>query len=128
MHEQESRSVLNDYCLALSLYFSTMRNDQSQSIDSPAFQISPKLSEIPKRHTLAPSQLSERQLTVLRFLVEGYTNRQTAMRMGFSESTVRQETMAIYAFLGVRGRKEAVDAALMRGIVTYNDDEEGLAL
>lgn len=128
MHEQESSAVLNDYCLALSLYFSTMRNDQSRSSDPSAIQKSPHQSEIPQRHTLAPSQLSERQLAVLRYLAEGYTNRQMALRMGFSESTVRQETMAIYAFFGVRGRKEAVGAALNRGIVTHKDDDEGLAI
>lgn len=61
--------------------------------------------------------LSPRQTTVLELLAEGYGNGQIAHRIGFSESTVRHETMALYRWFGVRGRREAVAAARARGLL-----------
>ena len=123
-----AKQVMSDYALALSLYLSAGRSSLSSlTTQTPAPPLTPYKDAISQpldmhpRHTLVPNQLTERQLTVLRHLALGLTNRQIAMRMGFSESTIRQETMAIYAFFGVRGRKEAVDAALMRGMVTQDD-------
>jgi DNA-binding CsgD family transcriptional regulator len=113
-HPHQSAEILNDYSLALSLYVQPTPTNGSQPIQFASRQP----SEVPPRPTLVPPQLTARQLTVLRYLCQGYTNRQTAQRMGFSESTVRQETMAIYAYLGVRGRAEAVRAALDGGVVT----------
>jgi len=113
-HPQQSSEILNDYSLALSLYVQLPPSDDSQSVQ-PLSRIP---TELPPRPTLVPHQLTERQLTVLRFLCQGFTNRQIARRMGFSESTVRQETMNIYAYFGVRGRAEAVEAALDSGLVT----------
>jgi DNA-binding CsgD family transcriptional regulator len=113
-HPQQSADILNEYSLALSLYVQPPPTN-----DSPPIQLASRQpSDVPPRPTLVPHQLTARQLTVLRYLCQGYTNRQTAQRMGFSESTVRQETMAIYAYLGVRGRAEAVRAALDSGVVT----------
>jgi DNA-binding NarL/FixJ family response regulator len=48
------------------------------------------------------------------------TNPQIAARIGFSDSTVRQETMAIYRFLGAEGRRDAVQIASLRGLL--NED------
>ena len=66
---------------------------------------------------LAPEALSERQLSILGLMAKGLTNAQISKRVGFSESTVRQETMAIYRFFGVGGRREAVRLAGMRGLL-----------
>jgi DNA-binding CsgD family transcriptional regulator len=63
-------------------------------------------------------QLSERQRLILRMLAQGMTNPQIASRIGFSDSTVRQETMAIYRHLGATGRREAARIAAMRGLLT----------
>ena len=124
----QAKQVMSDYALALSLYLSAGRSSLSavptQAPAQPATHnnhASIPPTDFRARHTLVPNQLTERQFTVLQHLALGLTNRQIAMRIGFSESTVRQETMAIYAFFGVRGRKEAVDAALMRGMVTQDD-------
>lgn len=59
------------------------------------------------------SQLTARQELIYNLLVHGYTNPEIAKDIGYSESLVRQETIAIYAFLGVSGRKELIrnDAA-----------------
>jgi DNA-binding CsgD family transcriptional regulator len=59
------------------------------------------------------TQLTARQELIQNLLVHGYTNPEIARDIGYSESLVRQETIAIYAFLGVSGRKELIrnDAA-----------------
>ncbi len=68
----------------------------------------------------APGQLSERQMRILGLMAKGLTNSQISKRVGFSESTVRQETMAIYRYFGVGGRREAVRLAGMRGMLDAN--------
>jgi DNA-binding CsgD family transcriptional regulator len=65
----------------------------------------------------APGSLSDRQLRILGLMAKGLTNSQISKRVGFSESTVRQETMAIYRYFGVSGRREAVRLAGMRGML-----------
>lgn len=65
----------------------------------------------------AEAELSPRQVRILHLLAEGLTNPQIAARIGFSDSTVRQETMAIYRFLGADGRREAVHIAGLRGLL-----------
>jgi len=68
----------------------------------------------------APGSLSDRQLRILGLMAKGLTNSQISKRVGFSESTVRQETMAIYRYFGVGGRREAVRLAGMRGMLDAN--------
>jgi DNA-binding CsgD family transcriptional regulator len=65
--------------------------------------------------------LTERQLIILRMMAQGMTNPQIAGRIGFSDSTVRQETMAIYRHLGASGRREAARIAHMRGLLSEQD-------
>lgn len=64
------------------------------------------------------TELTPRQLRILHLLAEGMTNPQIAARIGFSDSTVRQETMAIYRFLGAEGRRDAVHIAGLRGLLS----------
>jgi len=53
------------------------------------------------------SKLTARQLLILTGMVEGKTNHELSIDLGFSVSTIRHETMAIYKELGVSDRKEA---------------------
>lgn len=69
--------------------------------------------------------LTERQMQVLRLMAENMTNSQIATRIGYSDSTVRQETMAIYRYLSVADRHEAVRVALSRGILTPEHSRAG---
>jgi len=62
--------------------------------------------------------LTERQMTILKMLAQGMTNPQIAARIGFSDSTVRQETMVIYRHLGANGRRDASRIAQMRGLLS----------
>ena len=58
----------------------------------------------------APS-MSDRQIQILQGMIEGKTNHELATDLGFSVSTIRHETMAIFRALGVSDRKEAAKAA-----------------
>jgi DNA-binding CsgD family transcriptional regulator len=51
---------------------------------------------------------TRRQRDVIRRMADGLTNTQIGIELGFSESTIRQETMRIYEILGATGRADAV--------------------
>ena len=63
------------------------------------------------------SQLSTRELEVLRFLVAGRRNREIANVLDITEGTVKLHVSSILGKLGVSDRTEAVTKALQRGIV-----------
>lgn len=52
-------------------------------------------------------ELSERQQIILRLISENRTNLAIGELLGYSESTIRQETIKVFAKLGCTGRKEA---------------------
>jgi DNA-binding NarL/FixJ family response regulator len=60
--------------------------------------------------TKAP-KMSDRQTQILQGMIEGKTNHELATDLGFSVSTIRHETMAIFRALRVSDRKEAAKAA-----------------
>lgn len=62
--------------------------------------------------------LSPRQMRILDLMAQSFTNPQIAKELGFSESTVRQETMRIYQILQVSGRKDAIREARRRNIAS----------
>lgn len=51
---------------------------------------------------------TRRQRDILHLVAEGLTNIQIGGELGFSESTIRQETMRIYEILGASGRADAI--------------------
>lgn len=63
------------------------------------------------------SQLSSRELEVLRLLVAGRRNREIAGMLDITEGTVKLHVSSILGKLGVADRTEAVTRALQRGIV-----------
>jgi DNA-binding CsgD family transcriptional regulator len=62
-------------------------------------------------------RMSDRQIQILRGMVEGKTNHDLATDLGFSVSTIRHETMAIFRELGVSDRKEAAKAAQLMELI-----------
>jgi DNA-binding CsgD family transcriptional regulator len=68
--------------------------------------------EMPKDSTL-----TGRQLQILEGLIEGKTNFEIAADLGYSVSTVRQETIKIYSMLNVSGRRAAAQEALRQKII-----------
>jgi two-component system NarL family response regulator len=63
------------------------------------------------------SELSSRELDVLRLLVGGRRNRAIASELSITEGTVKLHVSSILNKLGVVDRTEAVTVALQRGIV-----------
>ena len=61
--------------------------------------------------------LTERQLQILHLMADGKTNPLIAYMLGYSESTVRHESMRIFKKLGVASRAEAVQVGKQRGLV-----------
>lgn len=53
--------------------------------------------------------LTDRQLMIKRLMEKGYSNPAIAAEIGYSESLVRQETMAIYSTLNISGRKDLLE-------------------
>jgi DNA-binding NarL/FixJ family response regulator len=66
---------------------------------------------------VARSQLSARELDVLRLMVTGKRNRDIGTALDISEGTVKIHVSSILGKLGVSDRTEAVTVALQRGIV-----------
>ncbi len=65
--------------------------------------------------TLNP--LTPRQRQILAGFIEGKTNHEMAMELGFSISTIRHETMAIFKILGASDRKEAAKIAQQHSLL-----------
>ena len=118
-HPQASVAVLSELCLALSLYLLPMASKRARPVAWSARHERGARS----RGTVAPLELNDRQLAVLEGMAKRLTNRQIARSIGFSESTVRQESMSIYAYFDVRGRREAVAAARERGLIALVNGE-----
>lgn len=55
------------------------------------------------------SSLTSRQEQIKKLMLRGMTNQEIASEIGYSDSLVRQETMAIYAILNISGRKELLE-------------------
>ena len=66
---------------------------------------------------VAGSQLSAREVEVLRLLVSGRRNREIAAALTITEGTVKLHVSSILEKLGADDRTEAVTMALQRGIV-----------
>jgi DNA-binding CsgD family transcriptional regulator len=100
--------LIQDLCVPLSLYLSfhyrsvVGHRGPTASLDS---------------RDAGMVQLSQRQILILRGMVEGKTNHELALEMGFSVSTIRHETMRIYQALAVSDRKEAAKKALTLSLV-----------
>ncbi len=61
-----------------------------------------------KNSSGSAEKLSPRQQIIKDLISKGHTNAHIAMEIGFSESLIRQETIAIYAALHISGRHELI--------------------
>jgi DNA-binding CsgD family transcriptional regulator/tetratricopeptide (TPR) repeat protein len=76
-----------------------------------------RLPRRPSRTTVDnPGGLTDRQLEVLRLMVEGHTDGEIAARLHISPKTVGHHVSAILDRLGVEGRREAAHVARHRGL------------
>ena len=65
----------------------------------------------------SPHSLSAREVQVLEGIVRGERDRETAIRLGIAEKTVKKHTAMVRKKLGVRSRTEAAMQAVALGIV-----------
>lgn len=62
-------------------------------------------------------QLTVRELDVLKHLVDGRTNKEIALQLAITESTVKLHANHLFSKLGVQSRTEAMRVAIQRGLV-----------
>ena len=101
--------AVEDMCVPIALYLSFQHRGASA--------LAPGMTILNDSRDAGAGQLSARQLSILRGMVEGKTNHELATEMGFSVSTIRHETMRIYQALAVSDRKEAAKKALMLSLI-----------
>ena len=63
------------------------------------------------------SELSPREMEILRLIARGRSNREIATALSISEGTVRVHASNIFAKLGCNDRAQAVSEAFQRGII-----------
>ena len=77
---------------------------------------SPVLERL-RKGTAAPVQLTEREVTILRHIAEGLTNREIGAQLYLSEATVKDQLRKIMDKFGVEHRISAVIAASKQGLI-----------
>jgi len=108
-NKQKVGEAIADLCMPVALYLSfQIRRSPNQTIS---------INSLDEVRDSGGAQLTGRQLSILRGMVDGKTNHELATELGFSVSTVRHETMRVYQALNVSDRKEAAKKALVLGIV-----------
>jgi DNA-binding NarL/FixJ family response regulator len=75
-----------------------------------------------------PHSLTEREVHILAALAEGSSDKQTALKLFLSESTVKSHLRAIYRKLGVRNRAQALAVAITNGLLATNGAHAGAAV
>lgn len=66
-----------------------------------------KAVQVAEGSTLADIKLSQRQLQIAEMIADGMTNRQISRQLGYTEATIRYETIKLYERLRVKNRAQA---------------------
>lgn len=69
------------------------------------------------RQVQAPEALSDREVEVVKLMAEGTSNKEIAVSLHISESTVKTHIQTIFQKLGVSDRTGAVTQAIRKGII-----------
>lgn len=69
------------------------------------------------RQVQAPEALSDREVEVVKLIAEGTANKEIAVSLHISESTVKTHIQTIFQKLGVSDRTGAVTQAIRKGII-----------
>jgi two-component system response regulator DevR len=75
------------------------------------------LASASTRRSLRAASLSETDLTIIRSLSEGMSNKQIGQRVHLSPHTIKDRLEKIFAIFEVRSRTEVVAEALRRGLI-----------
>src|SRR5688572_14550095 len=80
-----------------------------------------ELAGPPKQQPLTTDPLTERELEVLRLIVQGCSNKEIALKLSVSELTVRTHVNNILSKLHLASRTQAALYALQKGITSLGD-------
>ncbi len=64
------------------------------------------------------SPLTPRETEILRYIAQGYLNKQLAIKLGISEQTIKNHVSSILRKLNANARTEAVVLAIKQGLIT----------
>jgi two-component system, NarL family, response regulator DegU len=66
------------------------------------------------------SPLTPREMEILKYIGQGFLNKQIAVELGISEQTIKNHVTSILRKLNANARTEAVVLALRQGLITLN--------
>jgi len=66
------------------------------------------------------SPLTAREIEILRYIAQGYLNKQIAVKLGISEQTIKNHVTSILRKLNANARTEAVVLAIKQGLITIS--------
>jgi two-component system, NarL family, response regulator DegU len=87
-----------------------------------AEQVLLQFQELSRRSEAEPfiSPLTPREMEILKYIGQGYLNKQIAVELGISEQTIKNHVTSILRKLNANARTEAVVLALRKGLITIN--------
>ena len=102
LHKQNSTEVLGN----------TIRQVASGEVCLEKAYLGPLFRSVDRSRPARPVRLTDRDKAVLRFTLQGLTNREIAVKMELSESAVKASLRQVFGKLNVRTRAQAVKVAL----------------
>ena len=82
-----------------------------------AARVLDRFAQLSREETQAPL-LSEREVEVLQLMAKGSANKEIAVSLSITDSTVKTHVANIFQKMDVSGRTEAVTRALQMGIIS----------
>jgi two-component system nitrate/nitrite response regulator NarL len=102
LHKQKSTEVLCD----------TIRQVAAGEVCLEKAYLAPLFKSVDRSQEVRPARLTDRDRAVLRFTLQGLSNREIAERMTLSEAAVKASLRQVFGKLNVRTRAQAVKVAL----------------
>ena len=103
--------------LALAAIAALVRLNRTAAHAAPSADTDAAEDEEPELDTSRSSQLTTRELAVLRLAATGATSRKMAARLGMTERAVESHLASVYGKLGVEGRAAAAATAAQYGML-----------
>ena len=98
------------------VWFSTYKEGSTPRLAAIIADVTEEAAAVPSNSSPAGHHeripLNDREAGVLRFLVQGFANKEIAARMGVSESTVKNTLQQLFSKTYVRTRAQLVRVAL----------------
>ena len=107
-----------DACCLVTTPFSRLRG-AIKAVAAGATWLDPEISQVLLHHAQPPlaHRLSPRERSVLRLIVDGYSNAEIGVQLGCSAATIHTYVLRLFRKLGVRDRVTAAVCALRSGLV-----------